>query len=186
MEQSESVILMDSVVQGCLSMSEINNNILMWSHYAQNHEGFVIGFDSDHEYFNYGVEPVVYSDKRPFLDPTQPNQDASIFYTKSNDWSYEKEIRKIQNFIEPVVLENGNSFISYPEEVPSKYDPRLSEIKLFEFPKESISSVVLGWKSTEELKSRIVEVLRKNEMNDVSLLKACPHKYKYEMVIEKI
>ncbi|EQM49643.1 hypothetical protein D051_4091 [Vibrio parahaemolyticus VPCR-2010] len=37
----------DALIQGYLSLSKTNKNILMWSHYAQNHEGFVLGFDSE-------------------------------------------------------------------------------------------------------------------------------------------
>jgi hypothetical protein len=37
---------------GVLSLTEKRDNLLMWAHYAQNHQGFVIEFDDTHEYFH--------------------------------------------------------------------------------------------------------------------------------------
>ena len=36
---------------GVLSLTENYNNLLMWAHYAQNHEGFIIEFDTQNEFF---------------------------------------------------------------------------------------------------------------------------------------
>lgn len=49
--------------QGIISFSGINDSILMWSHYADYHKGFCIGFKN-----NLGIEltlvrPVIYSEK---------------------------------------------------------------------------------------------------------------------------
>jgi hypothetical protein len=55
---------------GVLSLTETPNNLLMWAHYARNHQGFVIEFDTDQEPFasarvsppGFGhLGPVVYS-----------------------------------------------------------------------------------------------------------------------------
>ncbi|WP_297480123.1 DUF2971 domain-containing protein [uncultured Photobacterium sp.] len=35
---------------GVLSLSRSRHNLLMWSHYAQSHTGFVIGFDETHKF----------------------------------------------------------------------------------------------------------------------------------------
>jgi hypothetical protein len=37
---------------GILCLSEMRDSLLMWGHYADNHRGLVIGFDSDHPFFN--------------------------------------------------------------------------------------------------------------------------------------
>ena len=185
-EQTQSVILLDSAIEGYLSLSATNKNILMWSHYAQNHEGFVVGFDKKHRYFDYGLMKVEYKDERPFLDPTQPKQDAGLFYTKSTDWEYEEEYRKSIGFVDSIQLENGNTLLPFPEETPSKNDPSLYEIKLFDFPKECISSIIVGWKSAPGLRERIREQLEKHGVGSVKMYKAFPHKFKYEMVVQEI
>ena len=89
---------------GVFSMSQINDNILMWSHYADQHKGFCIEFDrlpnnllGDFEI----TQPVNYSCDYPklvFFD-SSGKQDLSIFkktlFYKAKDWAYEKEWRLI-------------------------------------------------------------------------------------------
>ncbi len=186
LDQVDSVVLMDSVVQGYLSLSATKTNILMWSHYAQNHEGYALGFNAKHEYLNRGVQKVIYSDQRPFLDPTQPKQDASLFYTKSTDWSYEREYRKIQGFVEPIDLPNGNTLLPFPDQVPSVDDPELFKVRLFDFPKEAISSVVFGWRSSDDLQQQVVSHLLRHGLTQIPVFQAIPHSTKYEMKLEEL
>ena len=54
-ELSERVQRMGDAVHGCLSLSATCTNILMWSHYASDHRGFVVGFDPNHEFFGRSV-----------------------------------------------------------------------------------------------------------------------------------
>lgn len=185
-EQAQSIILMDSVIQGYLTMSATNKNILMWSHYAQNHKGYIIGFDSEHSFFEYGVTKVQYSDERPYLDPTQSKQDASIFYTKSKDWKYEEEYRKSMGFVEPIILENGNTLLPFPDEPPHPNDEALRQVRLFDFPKECVTSVIIGWRSRPELEKSLTSALEVHNMGNVRIFKAIPHKYKYEMEMREI
>ncbi len=37
---------------GALSLSETFSNVLMWSHYASQHRGYVIAFDASHAFFD--------------------------------------------------------------------------------------------------------------------------------------
>ena len=36
---------------GVFCLSQNSDSFLMWSHYADSHKGFIIGFDSEHEFF---------------------------------------------------------------------------------------------------------------------------------------
>lgn len=87
--------------------SENPKSILMWSHYANYHTGFCIGYDF-HELGNDDVRtrsiyPVVYSDE--MFDATgvfaSPKNIENILYLnqvalmKSTEWSYEKEWRLV-------------------------------------------------------------------------------------------
>ncbi|WP_205631947.1 DUF2971 domain-containing protein, partial [Aliivibrio fischeri] len=36
---------------GIISLTETKDNLLMWSHYANEHNGFVVEFDARHEFF---------------------------------------------------------------------------------------------------------------------------------------
>jgi len=87
---------------GILSMSERNDSLLMWAHYAEDHRGFVVQFRSSHRWF-VGVRKIVYSDERPFVAPfsKSPSQSSfensdDNFYIKGRDWAYEKEWRLVR------------------------------------------------------------------------------------------
>ena len=185
-ERTQEVILLDSSIQGYLSLSATEKNILMWSHYAQNHEGFIIGFNSEHEYFDYGLEKITYSEKRPFLDPTQSQQDASLFTTKSTDWAYEQEYRKSHEFVERIQLDDGGSFLPFPDSTPNPLDESLTKVRLFSYPRSVISSVILGWKSDARLEHDVLSALGLHNIKGVKICKSRPHKYKYEMEIIQI
>lgn len=95
---------------GICCFSEVSDNILMWSHYSDSHKGVVVEFDkvlldqsiyemnSDSEMsvidnVNYSVEfPLVTisSDLQKTADSIR-----SVTFSKSIDWSYEKEVRLV-------------------------------------------------------------------------------------------
>ena len=60
-----------------LSLTEDKNNLLMWSHYANEHRGFVIGFNSAHEFINRKVH-----DGDEFRHPRR------VFYTNKSLFDY--------------------------------------------------------------------------------------------------
>jgi len=109
---------------GIISLTEDPLNPIMWSHYADNHKGFVIQLDVSNSFFDganknikfkediFGLvsdipKSVRYSRHRKlFLFPEEihPNKKYEfphkklyqhLMYTKSNDWMYEKEYRTI-------------------------------------------------------------------------------------------
>lgn len=76
---------------GLLALSSVKDNILMWSHYANNHAGFTVGLDTDSlasEYdFDY-IEPINYQLEYPLvsgLDETTKQFHKKFFY-KSDLW----------------------------------------------------------------------------------------------------
>ena len=63
----------------------------MWAHYAKSHTGFVVEFDSMHEFFGSGdLLEVRYDASRPEL--SNPQEWKEIVTTKSPEWSYEREV----------------------------------------------------------------------------------------------
>jgi hypothetical protein len=165
---------------GLLSLSKTPENVLMWSHYADSHRGFVIEFDSAHQYFSKGTQEITYSQNRPQMIARQGDQLTDIWRTKSSDWVYEMEVRKsmpLHNQIDP--LPNGHKLV---RGIPgAKEDPK--KIYLFDFPKELITAIVIGWKADNKLRFRIAEALRKNSMNRVKIMHAVPSKDQYRMEI---
>lgn len=105
-------------IVSCFSASEITTNILMWSHYAHNHEGFCIEYDMNDLISFISKEnrvkifPIVYSNKMPDLTEllvkylSTGEIDGKMFKTvimKMKQWEYEKEWRLISgaDIVEP-------------------------------------------------------------------------------------
>lgn len=80
--------------------SEENDNMLMWSHYADSHKGFCLEFDTNYDPFTK-MFPVTYSEDIPEVDANKiiNNTDDNLETIKANllhkyiDWGYEKEWR---------------------------------------------------------------------------------------------
>ena len=91
-------------MHGILSLSTRWNSVLMWSHYGDFHRGFCIGFDEKklRESGKFGFWGYVkYDNEMPKIDPREYFNIESHFkktYSKSIDWSYEKEYRLMKNF----------------------------------------------------------------------------------------
>jgi hypothetical protein len=128
-----------------LSLTKRNNNALMWSHYTSDYKGFVIGFDSECDFFKPGngkavdgLKDVKYSAKRAMapknglaaLSPEEAKAaNEAFFFTKSEDWAYEEEVR---------ILANAKK----ADLVPTKIDG--FDVCLFKFRKECVKEIILG------------------------------------------
>lgn len=137
---------------GVFSMSACWDNILMWSHYSNNHKGFCVGFYEEkfREPPIFGKGGLVsYSKQVPDIIPDL-NPDSQLTeervrtsftetHVKAEDWSYEQEYRLTKLF--------------YPGE------PTIEE-RTLTFPKDSIAEVILGCRISEELEEEIVDICK--------------------------
>ena len=85
---------------GVICLSDKNDDLLMWAHYADHHRGLCIGFDFSQFAIPIEIHPVNYSDDRPELDTDscflglqQVDNARRVVYTKSSHWQYECEFR---------------------------------------------------------------------------------------------
>lgn len=137
---------------GVLSLSEVHDSLLMWSHYAASHTGFVLGFDPRHPYFNEVKGPedefrhlrrVTYRESRPGGVMTSLDG-IDIFLVKSGHWGYEREWRVFRPLADANVTVPSNPFA----------------IHLFEFPANALKEVIVGARASESLKEQLVETIR--------------------------
>ncbi|MUL00603.1 DUF2971 domain-containing protein [Aliivibrio fischeri] len=102
----ESGVYHDSVISnvGICCLTKKPDNILMWSHYAENHTGFVVEFTIDPNDQNLNMDnveerlfgwDVIYNDTMPTVVAGTGTFDAvkDVFLTKSPEWKYESEYR---------------------------------------------------------------------------------------------
>jgi len=86
------------------SLSKINDDILMWSHYAGGHKGLCLEFDYEDlrklVYQGCTIDTVRYKNALPIINRVK-NRDHMelypIFKTKSEHWEYENEVRIINS-----------------------------------------------------------------------------------------
>lgn len=79
------------------SFTDKNNDILMWSHYSNNHKGFCIEYKIEALYNSCGpLIPIFYSDV-PISINLKKSADIRPLYTKYRNWNYENEWRIIKS-----------------------------------------------------------------------------------------
>lgn len=159
-----------------LCLSETSDNLLMWSHYADSHKGFVVEFNTEHSFFNqkrsnkdeFGhLRKVNYVSEIPKLDPLC-DEKIDYFLTKSSEWEYEKEWRMLH-------LQAHSSLTINSEN--SKYN-------LYKFPSAAVKSIILGCKISPEFEKEIVKLLKTSERyQHVAIYKAKRHEGSFKLLI---
>lgn len=162
MEETVTSNMVDLVRKemGILSLTENRDSILMWSHYANSHEGVCIQFDTgvgeESTSVLRGAMPVQASDRTPELDYFRSSA-VDIFYviaaTKSDVWGYEREWRVV------------------------KADAARTKVS---FPSEALSGVILGKEISQENKDLVLGWVAKQN-HDVTVEQAALHPDTYSL-----
>ncbi len=162
---------------GVLCLTERKDNLLMWAHYACNHEGFLIEFDITNPFFNQNsnkknyhfINKVKYSEDVPktsLLDL----KDLDFILTKSVDWKYEEEWRMTRP------LKNCAAKIT-----STPYD-----ICLFDYPKEAVTKIVLGCRHSPELKEKILAICSSTDFKHVKIEQAKIDRSKFGLYFDQV
>ncbi len=132
---------------GVCAFSAKRDISLAWTHYAANHFGFCVGFNSKGviEHFRTNLSstgliadfyPVKYVEEFPFIDGFQtPNSEnvITVLSTKASSWAYEEEIRLI-------LITGTNQVIALDDTV--------------------IQEVILGMRMPDDFKNEITEIAK--------------------------
>lgn len=164
---------------GVLCLSERQDDILMWAHYTNSHEGYVIEFDPQHKFFNSKktnvdelrhLRRVRYSDDRPEL--TKETVEAmQALLTKSTHWSYESEWRMLAS------LSDASNLISLPDR----------NVHLFSFPSDAVKSVTIGCRASVRTSDSILKALRADtHFNSIPIYQAVPDRSEFKLNITEI
>jgi hypothetical protein len=161
---------------GMLCLTERNDSILMWSHYAGNHSGFAVGFWMYCNFFssnalapNERPQPISYATNRPIFTPDGPPPSDPMF-VKSAEWAYETEWRVIRR------LDAADKV------VPSSPFP----IHLFTIPQEAFHSIIFGCRAPSTLRDTCSDLLLKDrKMNHVQLLETFPSQDRFLLEVRE-
>jgi hypothetical protein len=145
---------------GILSLTEAPDNLLMWAHHANNHNGLVLQFNEQHSFFapmsfegqTLELTRMQYTVDRPVLSSTSLYS-TIIYYRKSPDWSYEREWR----LIKPLT--------SATKVLPSNLRP----IHLFSFPPDTLTGIIVGLRVSDEVRDEISVICARPEFKHVRI-----------------
>lgn len=137
---------------GVTSFSSRNNDVKMWSHYAEDCRGVVIGYNVDlwvkHLYLTSIIRQVKYADDLPLvMGPRVVNQENAYIFmsSKGATWEYEQEWRLITEL--------------------SKTQQSRNNIAVVTLPQESVSSIHITDRTSQNTVDKIVRRLN-NPSND--------------------
>lgn len=161
---------------GIFSLTSNPNNIVMWSHYADSHKGFCIGFDIQKllktalGLTTYGgrtlpvlleLHKINYMETFPYMDRQRLSTWKRMIIpvtTKSTDWSYEEEYR---------VLAYGA-----PDRAAA-------------IPKGTIVKLILGCETPKEQKAELIDIVADKHSN-IDLYQAKKKTDAFGVVFEQI
>jgi len=148
---------------GVLSLSERWDSILMWSHYADFHKGYCVGFWEEKLRNTFIVTGgrVIYPPENNFprLSPIGDFFENMIqeSHVKSSDWKYEQEYRLAKVF--------------YPV-VPTTED------RIQEFSNDFISEIIIGISASEKTREELIQI---GKMKGVEVYQSIKKPFKFEM-----
>ncbi len=153
-----------------LSVTKNYQNILMWSHYASENKGLVIGFDFSRilGIAELHVHPVYYSHERPRIDVLIDADEEGFSQQfelvpriKSLDWGYEREYRAV---LSPEWLKffelNGMG-------INKNY--RGKNTRFLKIHPASIKTIIYGLQTEDGSKAAIDRILSASHFNDVAV-----------------
>ena len=173
---------------GVLSLTRRNDNLTMWSHYTDNHQGFVLEFNPNSKMLNnqrskikifQTPQKVSYTNKRPelaILDSFKGNSKQiystvkKILFTKSSDWRYEEERRMLVTFNPP-----------NDDLVEAKH-----EIYLHRFDSTSLLNIYMGINMSLDCKNRLCEIMTDSRFSHINLFQATLNKSEYKLEFESV
>ncbi|NRF32985.1 DUF2971 domain-containing protein [Vibrio coralliilyticus] len=125
---------------GVVSLSEINDHILMWSHYAEQHKGFCIEYDRNPSNLlgDNNTLPVRYTNRLPVFSlqsivssdlNNRKEYMRSLVLSKAQEWSYENEWRFINSRGDCLVELNADiTAIIFGARMPQEHKSFLSQL----------------------------------------------------------
>ena len=162
---------------GVLCLSEENLNLLMWSHYANSHMGFAVGFDMESDFFTTGCSLPIWKPKKIDYVSERPSKFFSelssdmkeILYTKGDIWGYENEWRMIAPLELPLAWVEGKTK------------------GVHHLPRKSVSEVIFGARMSGEEVRLVCQIIKQQpDCKHIRLQWARLHDSKYELVLEDI
>jgi hypothetical protein len=152
----------------------------MWAHYTHQQRGFVVGFDTNSDFFRHAIadrrlRKVDYQRHRVNSTRGLPNQPwvgpDAVLWTKSTEWEYEEEWRWIES----------SNPDAYDEVVAA---PNGELVYLRHVPEESICEIVLGYRADSVLVESIEALKSTPTYKHLQLFKVALNESYYKLELQ--
>lgn len=168
---------------GVLSMSEDPLSLLMWAHYTVAHTGFVIGFNTDHDYF--GEREYSWLLRIDYREEYEPADLHHRLGYKSTHWQYEREWRHVINL--PTYGSDLPREYYDPPDVPSALRtidrPGQLPIYLYRIPPSAICEITIGCRTSVDLRRRVAAaVYDEPDLAHITIYDAVISRRRYELI----
>ena len=160
---------------GVLCLSQPEDDVLLWSHYADHHRGISIGVDLDDDVFRtirHVENAVVYENKRyPFdrqINPETPeglHHLTQMLFHKSDAWCHEREYRLAFSLSD---LEHKGG------------------VYLLRIYPSTIREVVLGCRINRETEERLLRLLALKRFSHIRVRRAVRHREEFALDLEPV
>ncbi|QXI10581.1 DUF2971 domain-containing protein [Pseudomonas zeae] len=182
---------------GIYSLSSVNDEILMWSHYADNHKGFCIGFDTLHKNTTPQTKSFPVNYRNTFSDLNDPDivikfyTDIFSKYRHLPPRAWQAKSDKLATILKKEDdLRGGISVLtdkyhkwSYEQEF------RLVDEKTYgvkKFKPKCLKSITFGLRTSEEDKLKIIEICKRTDKKHVIFFQAEKSRHSFELEIVEI
>lgn len=148
------------------------DNLPMWAYYADGHNGFVVGFDTNHEFWMPEIFEVQYLESPPRF--AGAGDFRAALCSKSVHWEHEQEWRALR------VLEGDPPG---PDSVDTSKDP---PIYLYRFDPRIVSEVTLGHRMSLDRQEGIISLLSKPEFKHAAIYRAEPDPHSFGLIRRRL
>lgn len=193
---------------GIISLTEAKDNLLMWSHYADQHKGMVVEFDISHPFFCslHSENDLTGNTHRVMYRKERLNELGDYllepYFHKSDEWAYEKEHRLLLNLSgadcflvlnalkSKLIDEKCLEETDFKEFVPgilyevSRNVCRYREpdyMAMYRVPPEAVISVSFGCQSDNSLIQGVLRELEKDHLHHVKAYRALIDLHDYRL-----
>jgi hypothetical protein len=180
---------------GIYSLSKVNDEILMWSHYADNHKGFCIGFENLHKHTHPNTKPFLVSYKNDFTDLSDPKMIVDYYKEVYHDninlptlqWKNKQEAlaKKLRHDDDQrggiSILTDKYEKWSYEQEF-RLIDEKNNGLK--KFNPECIKSITFGLRTSEIDIDAIIKICKESNKTDIEYYRTVKAKQAFKLEIK--
>lgn len=182
---------------GIYSLSKVNDEILMWSHYADNHKGFCMGFEDLHRNTTPHTKSFPISYKETFTDLDDPEIIIKFYTAIYNTYkslppkAWEAKKEKLTKLLQQEDDRRGGLSVLTDKYHKWSYEQefRLVDEKNFglkKFKPQSLKSITFGLRTTQQDIDTIIDTCMRTNKENIEFFQTRKSEHSFKLDIASI